>query len=366
MKQFIIAGLSVLMLAGIGIAMPAQADASLQCDRLRNRVQSWRRIRNRYLARWSRCRRYRGSYSRKCRRLRRKFRRWSARTNAARADYRRWRCHFTWNRWDGPGGGSGTYRASKCRSLASQVASWRRIRNRYIARWNRCKWRRGTLSSKCQYLRRRVNAWYRNVNAARANYSRWGCRFSWNQWNDPWAGNGGSTYQAAKCRSLANQVTTWRSIRNRYLARWSRCRRYRGSYSGRCLRLRRKFRSWSARTRAARANYSRWGCRFTWNRWDSPWGAPTTPPPSSEAPPTGGSYRAAKCRSLASQVRSWRRIRNRYLARWSRCRRYRGSYSRRCRRLRRKFRRWSARTNAARANYSRWGCRFTWNRWDNP
>lgn len=75
---------------------------------------------------------------------------------------------------------------------------------------------------------------------------------------------------------------------------------------------------------------------------------------------------SARCRSLARRVRTYKRIRVRYIRSWRRCKRVRGSYSPRCRRLRRTANRWYRKVRRARRNYSRWGCRFGWSKWNNP
>ena len=248
----------------------------------------------------------------------------------------------------------------RCRRLARRVRSYKRIRSSYLRSWRRCKWRRGKYSPRCRRLRRAVNRWYRNVSRARSDYRRWGCRFGWSEWNDPWAARRRrARYQAAKCRSLRSRVRSYKRIRASYLRSWRRCKWRSGRYSPRCRRLRRAVNRWYGNVSRARSDYRAWGCRFGWSQWNDPWAA-------RRARARRARYQRAKCRSLARRVRSYKRIRSSYLRSWRRCKWRRGRYSRRCRRLRRSVNRWYSKVRGARSSYRAWGCRFTWGTWNDP
>ncbi len=246
---------------------------------------------------------------------------------------------------------------ARCRSLARRVRSYKRIRSSYLRSWRRCTRRNGRYSRRCRSLRRAVNRWYSKVRVARSNYRAWGCRFGWDEWNDPWASRRRARYQAAKCRSLSNRVASYKRIRSSYLRSWRRCKWRRGAYSPRCRRLRRAVNRWYSKVRVARSNYSAWGCRFGWDEWSDPWAARRR---------SRARYQAAKCRSLSRRVASYKRIRSSYLRSWRRCKWRRGAYSPRCRRLRRSVNRWYSKVRAARSNYNAWGCRFGWGEWNDP
>ncbi len=161
-----------------------------------------------------------------------------------------------------------SHSSRRCRRLARRVASYRHIRTKYLRRWRRCKWRRGRYSHRCRRLRRTVNRWYGHVSRARHSYRKWGCRFGWSEWSDPWAQR---RYQRRKCHRLSRTVASYRRIRASYLRRWRRCKRHRGRYSRRCRHLRRTVNRWYGHVNRARANYRAWGCRFGWSAWSNPW-----------------------------------------------------------------------------------------------
>jgi hypothetical protein len=165
------------------------------------------------------------------------------------------------------------YRRRRCRALRDRVIRWEEIRNRNIRRWNRCSANLGWSHPRCRNLRASINAWQANVNAARSDYARWGCRFAWNQWNDPWAPAPAPApvNQSAQCQALAARVVRWRNIRNSYHIQYNNCSRNWGWSHPRCRGLRRTLRGWQARVRAARVNYNQWGCRFAWENWNDNW-----------------------------------------------------------------------------------------------
>lgn len=280
---------AIVVIAMVSGADDAQAQRTY-CDQLRSRKAFLVSRYQKYRARYFRCRRAGWSRS-SCRTFRRRYKRFRRSYRRARFKFRKYNCsrYFT---WDAPTWGNrpqGHYQRAKCQQLAQRVARYRQVRSRYLSRWQRCKWRRGHYSPRCQRLRNKVNQWYGRVRIARGHYRTWNCHFTWNTWNDPWAHRRRQRqrvrYQQAKCQQLARRVARYRRTRRIYLSRWQRCKWRRGSYSRRCRRLRRRVSQWYARVRTARSHYSSWGCHFNWNSWSDPWRNVQPSQPSHHNPP---------------------------------------------------------------------------------
>ena len=195
MKKMLFTASILGALAFAFLYSPNDADAQRyrrrRCAQLANQVSVWSTERNRHINRWNRCKAVLGWSHPRCQRIRSTVIAWQQNVNVARNNYGAWGCRFAWDTWNDPWAPAAapaphSYANQRCAKLGARVNRWRGIRNDYTNRWNNCQAALGWSHPRCRSLRRQVNGWYARVRSARNNYSAWGCRFRWGNWNNPW------------------------------------------------------------------------------------------------------------------------------------------------------------------------------------